>query len=146
MGKTTKPLIILVDDDLATSQQILDLQEQGHTIECDDLSKYDLILSPKAWRCTPELVSNIKYAVKGARGLVYDKSKGESRLKQSNKTNNETREKLLQPGTKVSSTTAGSKLSKGRTKPSKKVTRKRNKQEQLALDYPSFKIGDQQYS
>jgi len=142
MGKTTKPLHILVDEDLATSQQILDLQEQGHTIEYDNLSIYDLILSKRAWRCTPELVKNIKHAIKGARELVYDKGTtigttqgSKPKLARGKGTQQEVARKGVQSQQQVHSTTGGDSSPKGRTKPSKKAPRKGDQQEQLSL-YP----------
>lgn len=75
MGKTSKPLRILVHPDLTAAYNWDGLVEQGHTIHYManptvaflPLFEYDLILGPNAWRMTPDLVLYLDTAMKAAR-------------------------------------------------------------------------------
>jgi hypothetical protein len=82
MGKTSKPITILLDPHLADLPEIKALAEKGHTLLRlgDPLTPaqwaaVDLIWSAKAWRLTPDLVSKagIEVALRGARDLRYPK-------------------------------------------------------------------------
>lgn len=54
MGRTPKPLHILVDSSLDQSQ--FDLwREQGHTVEAVDYTGVDAVVGPKCWRLLPEM-------------------------------------------------------------------------------------------
>lgn len=85
MGRTSKPLRILVGDCLADTAEIRELGEKGHVLfrmrdvvmpdpcvkDGIELSDFDLILSPNAWRMTPELIQFLDVAVKAARKEKY---------------------------------------------------------------------------
>lgn len=79
MGKTSKPVWILVEDGLLTLGAYQYIRDQGHRIQplstatTEDLTRADAIHSPRAWRMTPELVKYLPAAVKATRGAVYPK-------------------------------------------------------------------------
>ena len=80
MGKTSKPLNLLIDPSLAATQQVADLVAKGHSISLmnSGTAEYDLILGPNCWRMLPELLDYMDEAVKGARDVRYPtKPKGE---------------------------------------------------------------------
>ena len=74
MGKTSKPLYLIVDDSLLAHDAVFsDLRSHGHRVDAlssatgEDLAACDLILSPKAWRMLPGLLKYLPAALKGAR-------------------------------------------------------------------------------
>ena len=80
MGKTPKPLTILVHPGLMEWAEIEALQEQGHRItgmdgDVGDNRDYDMILAPNAWRMTEDLRPYLDLAVKAARKAKYGKDK-----------------------------------------------------------------------
>lgn len=72
MGKTPKPLTILVHHTLLGWDEIRALEAQGHTIFTLGDSA-DLILAPNAWRMTEDLRSCLDLSVKAARRRKYGK-------------------------------------------------------------------------
>jgi hypothetical protein len=87
MARNPKPLNILVADDLMYCKPIKALAEKGHILttfsNASDLSQYDIIFSPQAWRLTPELASTAKLpdvAVTAARAQKYPR-KGKDEAK-----------------------------------------------------------------
>ena len=76
-GKTTKPLWIVVDDNLWDLPQYQALLAQGHRIQSmstacfADVMGCDAIHSAKAWQMPRELVKYLEAAVKAARQQVY---------------------------------------------------------------------------
>lgn len=84
MGKTSKPLWIVVHDALVQSEQFQRLAEQGHRVQPltsstgDDLMEADLVVGPKMWRMDPTLLKYLDSAIKGARAVAYPtKPKGD---------------------------------------------------------------------
>ena len=76
MGKTPKPLTILVYPGLMEWAEIIALQEQGHKIcKGQYMDDYDVILAPNAWRMTEDLRPDLDLAVKAARKAKYGKDK-----------------------------------------------------------------------
>ena len=83
MGRTPKPLTILCHPDIAAWEEVQGLAAQGHAIwtagsqllDPESLSKFDLILHPKAWRMDPAHRKYLKLAVDAARKLRYPKEK-----------------------------------------------------------------------
>ena len=82
MGKTTKPLRILVIG-LPQSIEFDELRQMGHTIDMDSvldpLVDYDLILGPRCWRMDDRLLrlKLLNLAVKEGRLARYPTSKKE---------------------------------------------------------------------
>ena len=74
MGKTPKPLTILVHHTLLEWDEITALGAQGHTVFTLGDSA-DLILAPNAWRMLEELRPDLALAVKAARKVKYGKDK-----------------------------------------------------------------------
>lgn len=77
MGKTPKPLAILVRPDIAEWPEIEALRAQGHRVHVmglgGDERDYDLILAPNAWRMTKDLRPYLDLAIKAARKQRYGK-------------------------------------------------------------------------
>lgn len=76
MGRTPKPLTLLVTEDLIHTPEIQDLADKGHRIMLLELCSDpvpDIILSPLSWRMTPELLKYLDVAVKAARAQKYPK-------------------------------------------------------------------------
>lgn len=74
MGKSSKPLRILVDVSLDQTQ--FDLwREQGHTVDVIDCTHVDAIVGPKCWRLLPSMLTKSIYALmlKSFRKMRYDK-------------------------------------------------------------------------
>ena len=72
MGKTSRPLTILVTQEWLTHEKIQHLAEQGHEIHAAPVA--DLILSPAAWHWDETMWEFLAVALKSARG----KKKGAS--------------------------------------------------------------------
>jgi hypothetical protein len=79
MGKTQKPLTILVHPSLVETPEFRTLAAQGHTITSDlyleSAWDADIVFGPNCWRMTPELLPYLDLAIKGARGVKYPKGK-----------------------------------------------------------------------
>ena len=71
MGKTSKPLSILVEHSLGKTKEIEDLKEKGHNIVTVQEHQYDLVLGPHCWRMTHELLPYLETAIKRARVERY---------------------------------------------------------------------------
>ena len=74
MGRTPKPLRILVDSSLDQTQ--FDLwREQGHTVDVIDCTHVDAIVGPKSWRLLPSMMktSILNLMLRSFRKAVYDK-------------------------------------------------------------------------
>lgn len=91
MGKTRKPLTILVHPSLAKWEEVRVLQAQGHRVlgltpedptESPDaspapsgghpLSGIDLVLGPTCWRMNPDLRDYFDLAIAEAKKMVYN--------------------------------------------------------------------------
>ena len=73
MGKTNRPLRILVLPDLAAHPRIVELAEKGHTVTPLEVEA-DVILGGRCWRMTPELADRyLDVALKEIRRVVYAK-------------------------------------------------------------------------
>ena len=79
MGRSPKPLTILVHHEFLEWDEIKRLQEQGHSITAWGESGYDLVLSPEAWRMTPDLRPYLDLAIKAARKKKYGKEESNER-------------------------------------------------------------------
>ncbi len=75
--RNTKPLSILVSKELSELPEIKSLSTKGHEVAVmsDDMSKYDIIFSPFAWRMVPELASLIDVSIKARRAIKFKKTK-----------------------------------------------------------------------
>jgi hypothetical protein len=73
MGKTSKPLTLLVADELAESEPIKKLAAQGHIIHpmTDIAQLYDLILAPNAQLMTEAHLRYLPEAIRRARVKRY---------------------------------------------------------------------------
>ena len=75
MGKTSKPLTLLVHPSMLAWEEIQALQAQGHTIvDAKDSALYDAILLPNAWRMMLELRPYLDLVIKEARKAKYGKT------------------------------------------------------------------------
>ena len=74
MGKTTKPLKILVDEALFECPEVQELIARGHSIEWFAPGEIDLILGPIMWRMNSQLIPWLSLAVKEAQHKKYSKS------------------------------------------------------------------------
>ena len=74
MGKTPKPLRILVHPTFFGQGWIGELQSKGHTVVPMplDLDAYDLILAPQAARFLPGMQKHLDSFIKGARKIKYE--------------------------------------------------------------------------
>lgn len=79
VGRTPKPLLILVHHAYMNWSEVLALQEQGHQVEAGPLDsgvpEFDLILAPNAWRMTEDLRPFLPLAIKAARAARYGPAK-----------------------------------------------------------------------
>ena len=80
MGRTPKPLTLLVHPSLMKTAEVVELAAKGHTIEAGDspefsLDDYDIVLSPNAWKMDARLIKYLDLAVKAARTIKYPKEK-----------------------------------------------------------------------
>ena len=83
MGKSQKPLTLLVSQDIWEWQEVKDLAAQGHVIATpQDLKlgnvtweELDLILDPRAWRMDEQHRKYLALAIAQARKLRYQKEK-----------------------------------------------------------------------
>ena len=78
MGRTTKPLTIVIESPLDTWPEILALAEQGHTIIHRTQDNVDLILGPHAHRMNEDLRKYLPLALAEGRRLKYPKSTKET--------------------------------------------------------------------
>ena len=83
MGKTPKPLAILVlDEELYQTSTMQALKEQGHEVhERYEMTTgtYDAIIGPKCWRIDPalgDLDAQLAVLLKAVRGVKYVKKEG----------------------------------------------------------------------
>lgn len=76
MGRTSKPLTIMVDTEFLDNPAIEELAEKGHTILAFDGAKVDMVLSPKAWRMTLDLLKYLPLSIRAARDQKYPKKGG----------------------------------------------------------------------
>jgi len=85
VGKTPKPLRILVHPDLFGWPEIRALVAQGHhCVPLDgagghafEVQEADVILAPNAWRMTDDLREYLPLAIKAARKQRYPKEAGD---------------------------------------------------------------------
>ena len=77
MGRSPKPLRVLVHPDIAQWAEFDTLRDQGHLIEqqLTPLDEYDLVLGPTCWHMTPKHRKYLKDAVQAARSKRYPKEK-----------------------------------------------------------------------
>ena len=73
MGKTPKPLKILVAWEMRDEPWVQDLRAKGHEVEhaLSDAFNYDLILAPQACRWLPGMEFYLDEAIKRARKIKY---------------------------------------------------------------------------
>ena len=75
MGKTPKPLKILVHLSMLDWPEVQALVDQGHTIDTHpgtlSLHDWDLILGPNCWRMDDNLRPFLPLAIKEARARAY---------------------------------------------------------------------------
>ena len=91
MGKSPKPLYIVVDHAIAHWDEFQVLREQGHTVvNLDglhdngvdrvevDWDRADVVFSPRAWQMDPSLRKYLKLSIQAARAARYPpvKNKG----------------------------------------------------------------------
>src|SRR3990172_5429320 len=71
MGKTPRPLIILVHPDV-DSPTFDELREQGHTVHRmgETVHFYDLILGTNCWQMNRDLHKYLPLAIRAARGSI----------------------------------------------------------------------------
>ena len=81
MGKTSKPLTILVDQAFMEFPWVTELQAKGHTIQPipNTWVEYDLLLSPRAARFFPGMEKFLESFIAGARKLKSLSGGGETR-------------------------------------------------------------------
>ena len=76
MGKTSKPLHILISDQLEGHPEIQALVEKGHDVVVDrDHVSYDLVMGPNCWRMPTHLLKYLDIAIAGARKIRYAENK-----------------------------------------------------------------------
>jgi len=82
VGRTPKPLTILVHPSLEQLEAVCELRDKGHWISTSPVSRegsplgiweFDLVLGPTAWRMTNLLAQYIKSAVRAAWAIKYPK-------------------------------------------------------------------------
>ena len=83
MGRSPKPLKILVASKLFDWQEVQALRDQGHTLDSFEaptlpLSDYDLILGPRSWMMDESHRGYLGVAIKAARAKRYGKKEVES--------------------------------------------------------------------
>lgn len=71
MGKSPKPLRIAVDNSLRQAPEVLALAAKGHEIVPADHQAFDIVIGPRCWRMTPELMDYLDLAVKAAWEIKY---------------------------------------------------------------------------
>ena len=78
MGKTPKPLKIMVDPALADWEEIAALKAQGHHVAFFPLDQEDLILGPTCWLMDEQHMKYLPLAIAEARRRRYPPTKKES--------------------------------------------------------------------
>ena len=82
MGRTPKPLSVLIHPSLETLAAIQELREKGHWVTTSPARpdgsacspwEFDVILSPSAWRMTIELAKYLPMMLKEVRSEKYPK-------------------------------------------------------------------------
>lgn len=95
MGKTSKPLVIMVHDDIiANSEALSQLQQKGHTIIREGFSDdCDVEIGSKCWRIDPllklgddstieeSLERQLDMMLEGVRSIKYPKEKKHEQTK-----------------------------------------------------------------
>ena len=74
MGKTSKPLVIVVAPEIAGWEEWQELREKGHKVHIDDVDEVDLFFGPRMWHMTEQHRRYLDVALKNARAR---KNKGE---------------------------------------------------------------------
>ena len=75
VGKTPKPLRILLHPALAAWPEIQALRDQGHTVEPWSPEGYDLLLGPTCWRMDEGHRKYLTLAIRAGRGQRYPKER-----------------------------------------------------------------------
>lgn len=84
MGRTSKPLWIVVSDSLIRMDPFPELEAKGHRLTAlssatgDDCLEADIVFGPNCWRMLPELAKYTEAAIKAARAVAYPTKKGQS--------------------------------------------------------------------
>lgn len=73
MGRTPKPLTMVVDRRIADWPEIIKLQEQGHTIIVWDYIDIDMVLGPLSHRMDESIRKWLPEAIKAIRLRRYPK-------------------------------------------------------------------------
>jgi hypothetical protein len=71
MGKTSKPLKILVGKEIWNWPEIQKLKEQGHDIKLGDLDRFDLVWAANARNMNEQLKKYLPIAMQDARKRRY---------------------------------------------------------------------------
>lgn len=72
LGRTPKPLFLLVAPELLDKPEVVGLREKGHRVEIFE-TEADLILHSRAWQTNETLIKYLDLAIKAARGVRYPK-------------------------------------------------------------------------
>ena len=72
MGKTNRPLNILILSSLAEMTWIEELRVEGHNVVCGAMD-YDLVLGPQCARFVPGMEKYLDSFIKGARAVKFGK-------------------------------------------------------------------------
>ena len=72
MGKVREPKVLWVDACFHGSPELKVLEDQGHVINCMDMSSIDLIISPKAQMTPP---GRLGYVAKKLKDIVKEVAK-----------------------------------------------------------------------
>ena len=75
MGRTPKPLTLLVHESLWNTPEIQVLRDKGHHVDTLGAPETaaDLLLAPNAWKMDTRLIKYLDLAVKAARAIKYPK-------------------------------------------------------------------------
>ena len=78
MGRTSKPLKILVHPSIKHWDEWSDLFEKGHTVmHAAELEDFDLVVGPTCWRLDQDHRPYVKLAIEAARKARYPNAKKE---------------------------------------------------------------------
>ena len=71
MGKSSKPIKLVVHHSLWQTPEVLDLVAKQHEVTLASLPDDALYIGPNAWRMTLDLIKHLPVAVKSWRDLQY---------------------------------------------------------------------------
>lgn len=74
MGRSPKPLRLLVHPSLMDTPEIQELIGKGHTVTSwVEFDEADMLLAPNCWKMDARLIKYLDLAVKAARTIKYPK-------------------------------------------------------------------------